>query len=147
MTSRPVLQIRRQKQAPMATILLVDDDPLLAIRRKSLLEKRFTDVQRVSDAAEALCLIEQPLFANQLGLVISGHHMPGLGGPAFVAELCNRMPALPVLVLGTGGEDATDYFSDHVCFVPLPIDSDEMVNLAGQLIALHSDKNADATAA
>ncbi len=45
---------------------------------------------RVNDAAEALCLIEQPDFADKLGLVISGHHTRGIGGPAFVAEL--RLP-------------------------------------------------------
>ena len=53
----------------MATILLVDDDPLQAFVRKSTLEKRFHDVERVADAAEALCLVEQPQFAGGLGLV------------------------------------------------------------------------------
>ena len=66
----------------------------------SLLGRQFGDVRRVTDAAEALCLVEQPEFASKLGLVISGHHMPGIGGPAFVAELHARMPNLPVLVSG-----------------------------------------------
>jgi CheY-like chemotaxis protein len=35
----------------MATILLVDDDPLQASVRKSILERRFSDVRRVGDAA------------------------------------------------------------------------------------------------
>ena len=56
----------------MATILLVDNDPLQAFLRKSILERRFDDVQRVGDAAEAFCLVEQPQFAENLGLVISG---------------------------------------------------------------------------
>ncbi len=59
----------------MATILLVDDDPLQAFVRKSILERRFADVQRVADAAEAFCLIEQPRFAEKLALVVSGLHM------------------------------------------------------------------------
>ena len=69
----------------MTTILLVDDDPLQAFLRKSILERRFRDVERVGDAAEALCLVEQPEFAGQLGLVISGLNMPGIGigRPAF----------------------------------------------------------------
>ena len=64
----------------MATILLVDSDPLQAHQRRSILERRFPDVQRVGDAAEALCLVEQPQFTANLGLVISGQHMQGIGG-------------------------------------------------------------------
>jgi len=65
----------------MAIILLVDNDPLQAFQRKSILERRFQEVERVGDAAEALCLVEQPYFAGKLGLVISGLSMPGIGGP------------------------------------------------------------------
>lgn len=125
----------------MATILLVDDDPLQAMARKSLLEKTFFDVQRVQDAAEALCLIEQRSFAENLALVISGHHRPGLGGPAFVAEVCARMPQLPVLVLGSSCETPEDYPSDQVCYVPLAIPGEEMVEVAGHLVALHRIRN------
>ena len=121
----------------MATILLVDNDPLQAFHRKSILERRFHDVQRVGDAAEALCLVEQPQFAGSLGLVISGQHMQGIGGPAFVAELHLRMPALPVLVLGKAGEVADDYAGEFVRFLPRPIASEEMLALAGQMLAKH----------
>ncbi len=40
----------------------------------SLLGRQFGNVRRATDAAEALCLIEQPEFAGKLGLVISGTH-------------------------------------------------------------------------
>jgi DNA-binding NtrC family response regulator len=119
----------------VATILLVDNDPLQASLRKSILERRFQDVQRVGDAAEALCLVEQPQFAGNLGLVISGQHMQGIGGPAFVAELHVRLPKLPVLVLGSPSEAADDYAGDCVRFLPRPFATEEMVALAGQLLA------------
>lgn len=122
----------------MATILLVDDDPLQAFVRKSVLESRFHDVQRVSDAAEALCLVEQPQFAGKLGLVISGIHMRGIGGPAFVAELHSRLPALPVLVLGNGGEAAIDYEGEWVRFVSQPVASEELLTLASQLLTSYA---------
>jgi DNA-binding NtrC family response regulator len=118
----------------MRTILLVDDDPLQAFVRVSALEKRFHDVVRVSDAAEALCLIEEPTFSSRLGLVISGHHRPGLGGPEFVAELQTRRPNVPVLVLATGNEIATDYGKSGIRFVPKPAGSDELVEIAGQMM-------------
>jgi DNA-binding NtrC family response regulator len=119
----------------MRTILLVEDDPLQALVRMSVLEKRFPDVRRAADAVEALCLIEQPVFSGNLGLVISGHHLPGLGGPAFVAELHSRMPALPVLVLGDAAESVRDYTSDGVRFLAKPIATEEMLTVASQMLA------------
>jgi DNA-binding NtrC family response regulator len=120
----------------MATILLVDNDPMQASMRKSILELRFDSVERVGDAAEAFCLVEQPQFAGQLGLVISGLNMPGIGGPAFVAELHERMPRVPVLVLGGGDETATDYKGGWVRFLPRPVAGNELLAVAGELLGL-----------
>jgi CheY-like chemotaxis protein len=121
----------------MQTILLVDYDPLQAILRKSVLERCFTNVCRVSDAADALCLVEQPRFADDLALVVTGHRMPGIGGPAFVAELTARLPRLPVLVLGAPQESADDYPGASVHFRPRSIDSSELVAVALQLAMKH----------
>ncbi len=122
----------------MTTILLVDNDPLQASLRKSILERRFSKVERVADAAEALCLVEQPQFAGHLGLVVSGLNMPGIGGPAFVAELHDRLPNVPVLVLGSGGEAATDYTGGWVRFLPRPIAGEELLAVAGEMLAQHA---------
>jgi two-component system C4-dicarboxylate transport response regulator DctD len=122
----------------MAKILLVDNDPLQALSRKSMLERRFSDVERVGDAAEALCLVEQPEFAGKLGLVVSGLNMPGIGGPAFVAELHARLPKVAVLVLGGASEDADDYAGGWVRFLPRPSSSEEMLAAAGQLLAQYA---------
>jgi DNA-binding NtrC family response regulator len=124
----------------MATILLVDSDPLQAHQRRSILERRFPHVRRVGDAAEALCLVEQPQFAANLGLVISGQHMQGIGGPAFVAELHLRLPSLAVLVLGSNGEAADDYAGEFLRFLPGPVAGEEMLALAGQMLELNGLK-------
>ncbi|MFZ0747027.1 MAG: response regulator [Terracidiphilus sp.] len=126
----------------MATILLVDNDPLQAFVRMSNLEKRFPDVQRVSDAAEALCLVEQPLFAGKLGLVISGLHTPGVGGPEFVAELHARLPKVPVLVLGAVSEPSADYAAEGVRFLSKPFAPEQMLAAASQMLGLSSLKTA-----
>jgi DNA-binding NtrC family response regulator len=115
------------------TILLVDDDPLQAYMCKSLLEKRFGNVKRVADPGEALCLVEQPRFACDL--VISRLRLPGIGGPAFVAELHNRMPDLPVLVLGDAGEWPTHSKGEHVRFMPSASAAKDIVSAAGQILA------------
>jgi CheY-like chemotaxis protein len=124
-------------QGRMATILLVDNDPFQALQRKSILERRFQDVQRVGDASEALCLVEQPQFAGNLKLVISGGHMQGIGGPAFVAEIHTRLPNVPILVLGIDTEAETEYSGERVRFLPRPFTDEEMLRAAGIMVAQH----------
>jgi DNA-binding NtrC family response regulator len=114
---------------------LVDGDPLQAHLRTAILERQFVGVRRVNSAAEALCLVEQPQFTQELQLVISGHHMPGIAGPAFVAELRERLPKLQVLVLGNDSEVARDYEDSQVCFLPVLASYQEMLNLAGSMLA------------
>jgi DNA-binding NtrC family response regulator len=123
----------------MTTILIVDDDALQASLMLSILGQSFGTVRRVTDAAEALCLIEQPELAGKLRLVISGHHAPGIGGPAFVNELRTRMPELPVLVLGTGGETSADYAETHAVFLAKPFTSEKMLVLTRQILADHEN--------
>lgn len=124
----------------MATILLVDDDPPQAFVRKSILERRFADVQRVADAAEAFCLIEQPRFAEKLALVVSGLHMPGFRGPAFVDELLARLPSVPVLVLGGAREMASDYTGQGVRFLSRTVPAERMLEAADQLLTEDESK-------
>lgn len=135
-TGARIPEPERARLGSMATtILLVDDDPLQAYLCKALLDRRFTNVRRVADAAEALCLVEQPQFAERLGLVIARNRLPGIGGPAFVAELHNRMPEVPVLVLGADGEWPAESKGEHVRFVSAEKDSSAILEAAAQLLA------------
>ncbi|MGH7868858.1 MAG: hypothetical protein ACREP9_14805 [Candidatus Dormibacteraceae bacterium] len=113
----------------------MDDDPFQASSLMSLLGRQFGNVSRVNDAAEALCLIEQPEFATKLSLVITGHHTPGIGGPAFVAELHSRKPDLPVLVLSAGGDAPSDYKDEQVVFLPRPVGGARMLAVTSQMLA------------
>jgi hypothetical protein len=119
----------------MKIIMLVDGDPLQARSHLSVLEERFSEVCRVTGEVEALCLVEEPQFAKSLALVICGPLMPGIGRPAFVAELHVRMPFLPILLLENGQEILSDYPSDHVRFLGNRAGSREMLAAASQMIA------------
>lgn len=103
---------------PQSAILLVDDDPFLAQARKSMLERRFRDVQRAGDAAEALIKLEDRGFSDRLRLIVVSLRHPGLSGPAFVRELGERLPGKPIVVVGAAGEIAPDYRGEHVRFLP-----------------------------
>jgi hypothetical protein len=73
--------------------------------------------------------------------------MQGIGGPAFVAELHLRMPSLPVLVLGKAGEVAGDYCGECMRFLSGPVASEEMLALAGEMLALNGLKTSYARSA
>lgn len=118
----------------MRTVLLVDDDPLQAHVRRSILGRHFQHVERASDAAEAFILVEDPRFAENLGLVVVGLNRPGLGSPAFVAELTSRLPSIPVLVLGRGREEAALYTGANVRFLPRNVPSEQMVAVSRQML-------------
>ncbi len=116
------------------TILLVDDNPLRASMRTSLLEGGAPSVVRALDAAEALCLVESPEFARGLALVITGHLMSGISGPEFVAEFRSRMALVPVLVLSSvaGAERAYEGIPGVV--VSETTSPDELRRLVGRMI-------------
>jgi len=118
----------------MTTILLVDDDPLQAHVRMTILGRQFPRVKRAADAAEAFILVEDPQFTQRLGLVIVGLNRPGLGSPAFVAELTSRLPSLPVLVLGRGRDEAAFYVGENVRFLPRTASPEQVVALSRQLM-------------
>jgi CheY-like chemotaxis protein len=121
---------------PSGTILLVDDNPLRASMRKSLLEDSAPDVVRVLDASEALCMVESPQFAQGLALVVTGHRMNGISGPEFVAELRTRMPQVPVLVLSAVADANRDYEEISNVVVSQTASPDELRSLVRRLMSV-----------
>lgn len=119
----------------MATILLVDDDPLDASIRKSTLETRFHNVQRAADPIEALWMVEQPLFAGRLALVIADLHRPGLDGEDILAEMHARLPGVPMLVLDGADRSPDGSPESSVRFLSRHAAPEEMLAAASQMIA------------
>jgi CheY-like chemotaxis protein len=120
----------------METILLVDDNPLRAAMRKSLLEGKAPAVVRALDAAEALCMVESPEFAQGLTLVITGHVMNGISGPEFVEEFRSRMPEVPVLVLSAVPDAEQEYKGISSVFVSRTTGGEEFRSLVSRLVDL-----------
>jgi DNA-binding NtrC family response regulator len=124
----------------MTTVLLVDDDPLQAHVRKSILKRHFSDVERAADVAEAFIMVEEPRFAERLGLVVVGINRPGLSSPAFVAELTSRLPSIPVLVLGRNREEAAYYEGPNVRFMLRNEPSDQMLAVSRQMMEQYAPR-------
>ena len=117
----------------MDTILLVDDSPLRASMRKSLLEGVMPSVARALDAAEALCMVETPEFAKSLALVVTGHVMPGISGPEFVAEFRRRMPQVPILLVSQAEGLEWEYQGISGVFFAINPSAEELLRLANEL--------------
>jgi CheY-like chemotaxis protein len=127
--------VQNEVKERMATILLVDDNPLRASLRQSILERSAHGVTRAMDAADALCLVESPNFGLGLRLVITGHVMSGIPGPEFVAELRARMPEVPVLVLSGSPDDEQAYEGIALVFHSQTNSTDELRTLVNRLLA------------
>ena len=120
----------------METILLVDDNPLRASMRKSLLEGSAPAVVRALDAADALCLMESPEVAQGLALVITGHVMTGISGPEFAAEFRSRMPHVPVLILSAVAGAEREYLDIPNVTVSQARSPEELRALVNHLIGI-----------
>lgn len=133
------LLVERTGPGRIPTILFIDDDPFQALAYTAALESRFHHVRRVANAVEALCLVEDSKIASQVDLVIFAHHWAGMSGPDFEAELHRRLPAVPVLVLGTDEELAEDYLGlgRQVVFLQRPVTAKELIETAGAIMVRH----------
>jgi CheY-like chemotaxis protein len=83
---------------PPATILLVDDDALIAASTVALLEDLGHRVIEAHSGKEALAIVRQGLNPD---LVITDHATPGMTGLDLAASLRVHHPKLPIL-LATG---------------------------------------------
>jgi CheY-like chemotaxis protein len=94
-----------------STILLVDDDPLIASSTAALLEDLGHRVVEANSGPGALRLIDGGLRPD---LVITDHAMPGMTGADLAALLRLKAPELPIL-LATGFAEVD---SQQTCDLP-----------------------------
>ncbi len=76
-------------------ILVVDDEPKLCDLLASALAQNDVQVFIAGNGLHALKVLEQ----EDIDLVISDWRMPGMDGPALLAEIKVRYPQVPVIVM------------------------------------------------
>ncbi|WP_165923622.1 PAS domain-containing protein [Bosea sp. BK604] len=94
----PTLQIEPRVDAEAATrrsILVVDDDPLIAMSTVALLEDLGHVVTEANSAAEALGLVEG---GDRFDLVVTDYSMPKMNGGQLALALRQMRPDLPILL-------------------------------------------------
>jgi CheY-like chemotaxis protein len=118
----------------LADILLVDDNCIQATTRKAILSRSGRNVAVACDGLQALAMLDQIGGPRPVGLVVTDHLMPGMNGPQFVAQLRERFPDLPVLVLSGLAEAEDQYRHLDVLFRVKPFPPDELLSLVRSLL-------------
>jgi signal transduction histidine kinase len=115
------------------TVLVVDDDPLVAAGAAAMLEDLGHTVLQASSAREALALIQT---GREIDLVLTDHAMPEMTGVELARRLRQLRPNLP-LVLATGYADLPANATAELGVPRLakPFDQDELSRAVAQYAA------------
>jgi DNA-binding NtrC family response regulator len=120
--------------APMPTVLVVDDDPMVRRMLARILGARGYTVEAVDSGEGALAAVR----TRRPDLVLSDVHMNGLSGLEIVERLTQREPGLPVVIMtGEGGvETAVAAFKrGAVDFVTKPFDEARLLSALDAALA------------
>ncbi len=83
-------------------ILFVDDDEMILMVHKDLLERRGYEVTTCADSSDALQTFED--FPNKFDLVITDQIMPNMTGIKLAENLLSIRPDMPIILI-TGYSD------------------------------------------
>jgi signal transduction histidine kinase/ActR/RegA family two-component response regulator len=106
--AEPAVPARKQS----ATILLVDDDLLIAMATAGMLEDLGHKVMEAHSGKAALELLKESASKGEkIDLMVTDHAMPGMTGVELAAAVHGLLPQLPIL-LATGYADLPGQKSD-----------------------------------
>lgn len=117
-----------------ADILLVDDNAVQALTRRSILLRTGRQVAVASAAQQALEMLQDAALQKSVGLVITDHSMPGMNGPEFVARLRELLPRVPVVVLSGYPDVEGEYDGLNILFRMKPLAPEQLLALTQELL-------------
>ena len=115
-------------------VLLVDDSPVQREARSIVLSRAGVRVHAAATGGEALALLQSPGLQAEIGLLITDHSMPGMGGPELVRAVRALLPELPVLVLSGLADVDSEYVGDGIVFRSKPFPPADLVRLTRHLL-------------
>ncbi len=116
------------EQDKMTSILIVDDELSMREFLKILLEKEGYAISTAADGTSALALAETKHF----DLAISDIRMPGMSGLELLAQLKNRQPDLPVIMItafASPDDAVTAMKNDAFDYITKPFNVEEIKNV------------------
>ena len=117
-----------------ANLLLIDDNAVQAATRQTILRRAGYFVIAALNPARVLEQIQNGDLAEEIGLVITDHLMPGMNGADFVRALRKTHATLPVLVISGLEEAEAEYVGLNVTFRMKPLLPDNLLETVKQLL-------------
>ncbi len=102
------------------TILLLDDNELQLMTRRTILRQAGHSVNAALNPLEALEVVRHPDQGPALKLIVTDHWMPGMRGDEFIREVRQTLPDVAVLVITGHPEAADEYEGLNVQFLAKP---------------------------
>jgi CheY-like chemotaxis protein len=121
---------RGQQDRRCGTILLVDDDALVAMATAEMLKDLGHRVLEASSARKALDILGA---GTEVDVVVTDQAMPGMTGLELAAEVRRSWPDLPVLLV-SGYVDLRDTSGAELPQVRKPFDQDELASAIARLL-------------
>lgn len=113
----------------MATVLLIDDDPVQLRVREAVLHKAGFETHIATTAQSALALLRSDATGSRIGAIITDHIMPETSGAEFVRVLRRHNASVPVIVITGLAEAEADYAGLNVVFRHKPCPPEELISL------------------
>ncbi|HLM42865.1 MAG TPA: response regulator [Myxococcaceae bacterium] len=115
----------------MSQVLIVDDEPDIAIILGELLGEEGLDVRVVHDGREAL----EALAVQTPDLLITDLMMPRMDGHALIRELRSnaKFRHIPIVVMSAGALDKS-LLAPDILFVPKPFELTDMLDRVSELL-------------
>lgn len=126
----------RSETAAKATILLVDDDILVAMTTASMLEDLGHDVIETHSSECALRVLRQK---QAIDLMITDYSMPQMNGVQLAKAVREMRPHLPIL-LATGFAEVPEYREINVLRMSKPFQQDILVQQIRRLLRSNVDR-------
>ena len=114
----------------VSTIVLVDDDPILTEVMAQELTSRHRRVHTFSDPIRALAALAH-LHPD---LLITDLSMPWVDGKDLVSSARLRQPDLKILLMSGYSRGAEIASSEHIRFLPKPIDLDGLLRAVDEAL-------------
>ena len=111
----------------MKQALLLDDNPAQLSIRELVLRKAGVESHVATNAPTALALLRSPLGREKIGVVITDHFMPEMGGVEFVRQLRTFAPEIPVILISGQPDADSEYAGLNIIFRCKPCEPDDLI--------------------
>jgi DNA-binding response OmpR family regulator len=111
----------------MPDILIIDDNPTQLCVREAVLRGAGFSVLTAESAEQALELLHDHTASAGLRVILTDHVLPGASGDAFVRELREFSPLVPVLVISGMDEAEKEYAGLDIKFLHKPCAPEDLI--------------------